>query len=66
MMFTWIADLLVVSGLLGISAFLLERILRPRHRPTRPDAAQLRLHARGRGSGLSDRLDLRPKGDDRQ
>src|SRR5271165_5769516 len=35
MMFTWIADLLVVSGLLGISAFLLERILRPRHRPTR-------------------------------
>jgi len=35
MMFTWIADLLVVSGLLGLSALLLERILRPRHRPTR-------------------------------
>lgn len=35
MMFSWIADLLVVSGLLGLSALLLERILRPRHRPTR-------------------------------
>src|ERR1700690_2026321 len=35
MMFTWIADLVVVSGLLGLSALLLERILRPRHRPTR-------------------------------
>jgi bla regulator protein blaR1 len=35
MILTWALDLMVVSGLLGIAALLLERILRSHHRATR-------------------------------
>ncbi len=35
MMFAWVIDLLLISGLLGLAALLLERILRSHHRATR-------------------------------
>ena len=35
MMFAWVIDLLLISGLLGLSALLLEQILRSHHRATR-------------------------------
>ena len=35
MMFAWIIDLLSISGLMGLSALLLEQILRSHHRATR-------------------------------
>src|SRR5579859_4654785 len=35
MMLAWVIDLLLVSGLLGLSALLLERVVRARHGATR-------------------------------
>lgn len=34
-MFAWVIDLFSISGLLGVAALLIERILRPRHAATR-------------------------------